>query len=293
MDQNKANLLLGSQPWAALEKFRLALPVFQAPVLPNFPKLDARWTVPISGQFRLAGAELVEIGSALEKKLSIVTKAMEKFIEHEDRCKRLEQAGWLPHPASPWHLLDNRDLNGAALNEAVEQHYVAQWPAVRAKIEVAITSYLIDDEAKLTFREALLAHEAGLFRCVPRTLFPEIERVSRAVLHHGAMDKIASQPELKKIVGSLCPQDLAREGVSGLRLYNKLVDHMYANMPTPEDVAAIAAEPVPNRHAAVHGYVPYNTLRHSMNALIIAEYLFHAISVQVEMADAISETVAA
>lgn len=293
MDQNKAKLLMASQPWAAIEKFRLALPVFQAPVLPNFPKLDGRWTVPISGQFRLASAELLEIGSALEKELSAVTKAMQKSIEHEDRCKRLEQAGWLPHPASPWHLLDNRDLNGAALNESVEQYYVDEWPAVRNSIETAIASYLVDDEAKLTFREALGAHEAGLFRCVPRTLFPEIERVSRAVIHRGAMDKIASQPEMQKIVGSLCPQDLAREGVSGLRLYNKLVDHMYANMPTPEHVAAIAAEPVPNRHAAVHGYVPYNTLRHSVNALIIAEYLFHAISVQVEMAAAICETEAA
>lgn len=293
MDQDKAALLLESQPWAALEKFRLKLPVLQGPSLPIFPKLDAIWTMPGLGNFDLVGAQLTKIGSVIENQFGTITKALQKFIEHEDRCKRLEKAGWLPHPASPWHLLDDDSLNDAPLHEAIERYYLSDWPTVRASIEAAIDGYLIDDEAKLTFREALAAHEAGLYRCVPRTLFPEIERVSRAVIHRGAMDKIASQPELQKIVGSLCPQDLAREGVSGLRLYDKLVDHMYASMQTPERVAAIAAEPVPNRHAAVHGYVTYNTVRHSINALITAEYLFHAISGQIGAAQEACEAQAA
>ena len=143
----------------------------------------------------------------------------------------------------------------------------------------AVAEMAIDDEAKATFIEALSAHEAGFYRCVARTLFPEIERVSRDELQDGAMDKNTSQLKLRNAISNLCPSDIARDGILGMRLYRKLSSHLYANMPTPERVAAIAAEPVPNRHAAVHGYVPYNTFRHSINALIIAEYLLHTITV--------------
>jgi hypothetical protein len=41
---------------------------------------------------------------------------------------------------------------------------------------------------------------------------------------------------------------------------------------TPERLAEVAADPVPNRHAALHGLVVYSTRQASMNALIMAEY---------------------
>lgn len=265
MNKNIANVVMASQPWAGLEHFALKLETGRL-----FAALDG------IDQF---GERLTKITSRIQTQLTALTPAIEKYLKHEERCKRLERAGWLPHPASPWHLLNDESLDDDSLNEAVEAYYAQNWQVVKASIERAIDGYAIDDEAKATFRDALAAHEIGLYRCVPRTLFPEIERVSRAELHDGAMDKIASQPKLQEAMGNLCPSDLARDGISGLRLYRKLVEHLYASMPTPERVAAIAAEPVPNRHAAVHGYVPYNTARHSVNALIIAEYLFHAILV--------------
>ena len=252
-----------------------------------FPALDA---------FREFNARWIDMFSGVHEQFLSLAPMLEQFARHEAHCTRLEDAGWLPHPASPWHLLDDEALCGEALNEAVEAYYVENWPSVRASIQEAISGYSIDDEAKATFGEALAAHEAGLYRCVARTLFPEIERVSRAEIHGGAMDKIASQPKLQEAISNLCPSDMARDGISGMRLYNKLIDHLYVSMPTPERVEAIAAEPVPNRHAAVHGYVAYNTIRHSMNALIIAEYLFHAITVIMtldEQAEAIIEADAA
>ena len=32
--------------------------------------------------------------------------------------------------------------------------------------------------------------------------------------------------------------------------------------------------PIPNRHAAMHGLVPYPTHKHSLNMLILADYVF-------------------
>ena len=35
-----------------------------------------------------------------------------------------------------------------------------------------------------------------------------------------------------------------------------------------------ARDPVPNRHAAMHGLVSYSTHKHSMNMLILTDYVF-------------------
>jgi hypothetical protein len=292
VEKKTASLKMLSQPWADLGKFALKLPTSSAFKLPIFPQFDTRQLFPALDAFHEFNTRWTNMFAGIQEQFRSFAPMLEEFAKNEARCNRLEEAGWLPHPASPWHLLDNEDLCGEALNEAVEAYYFENWPSVRISIEKAISDYTIDDEAKATFGEALAAHEAGLYRCVARTLFPEIERVSRAEIHDGAMDKIASQPKLQEAISNLCPSDIARDGISGMLLYNKLIDHLYVSMPTPERVNAIAAEPVPNRHAAVHGYVTYKTLRHSMNALIIAEYLFHAITVIMaldEQAEAIAE----
>jgi hypothetical protein len=296
VEKKAANLLMQSQPWTNLGKVALAMPAFPVIKLPAFPQLDTRHMFPALDAFREFSTRWTNMFVGIQEQFRSLAPMLEQFAKHEARCKRLEEAGWLPHPASPWHLLDDEALCGEALNEAVKVYYLENWLTVKASIEEAISGYTIDDEAKATFGEALAAHEAGLYRCVARTLFPEIERVSRAEIHGGAMDKIASQPKLQKAISNLCPSDIARDGISGMRLYNKLIDHLYVSMPTPERVEAIAAEPVPNRHAAVHGYVAYKTVRHSMNALIIAEYLFHAITVIMELdeqAEAVTEAEAA
>lgn len=294
MKRDPNNLQSSLRGWnyiAAASKVALAMN--PAIALPKFPMLDTRQMFPELEALRRINEQWSRVFSGIQEQFRSLTPALEQFTKHEARCTRLEEAGWLPHPASPWHLLDDESLGDEALNTAIESYYRENWSDVKASLEKAISGYAIDDEAKSTFREAVAAHEAGLFRCVARTLFPEIERVSRAEIHKGAMDRMASQPKLQEAISNLYPSDLARDGISGMRLYNKLIDHLYVSMPTPDRVAAIAAEPVPNRHAAVHGYVPYNTLRQSMNALIIAEYLFHAITVIMAAEDEADEADAA
>lgn len=288
MANDLRSLLL--QPFALsnLENIaKLAEPMSLRPLveLPSFPRLDTRVWIPQLEALRELNARWTQMFSNIQMQFRSLAPLLEEITKNEARCKRLEEAGWLPHPASPWHLLDDESLSDDALSSAVEAYYRVNWPTVRECFDEAIAAYTIDDEAKATFREALSAHEAGLYRCVARTLFPEIERVSRVEIHGGAMDKIASQPKLQKAISNLCPSDIARDGISGMRLYSKLIDHLYVSMQTPERVATIATEPVPNRHAAVHGYVAYNTQRHSVNALIIAEFLFHAINVIVAIGE--------
>src|SRR3546814_5398382 len=44
-------------------------------------------------------------------------------------------------------------------------------------------------------------------------------------------------------------------GVSGVRLYSKLAEHLYKQVRTPDEVEAARLDPVPNRHAVLHGRV--------------------------------------
>ena len=227
---------------------------------------------------------ILELGERLQKQMEAIGQAFEPlrprlawWAKEDAKCKRLEKAGWLPHATSP--EIEDESLGEDAVSSIVEAHYRENWHAVKGAFLNAVLEYEIDDEAKETFREALLAHEARLYRCSPRLLFPEIERVSCAEIHAGAMDKIASQATLREAIGGLTPAEMASAGVYGIRLYFKLSKHFYAHIKDTESLAQVLSDPtVPNRHATVHGYASYSSFQSSINALILTDFLLGAIS---------------
>ena len=117
-----------------------------------------------------------------------------------------------------------------------------------------------------TFREALSAHEAGYYRCVCRVLFPEIERMIGAGL-------LPSKRMLKKLTGTGDMADFAFRERFAWVLFGRLMKHAYERA-DPVDRERFERDPVPNRHAAMHGLVPYSTHKHSMNMLILTDYVF-------------------
>ncbi len=174
----------------------------------------------------------------------------------------LNEVGWLPYHSAPCHYVnacgDDLDL----LDTRFAEYYRAEWSEIRGDMESRLGGYHIDDEARATFREALAAHEAGLYRCVCRVLFPEIERVIDA----GS----GSQRLLEKLTGSGDLADYAFRERFGYVLFGRLVKHVYKSGRRER----FERDPVPNRHAAVHGLVSYSTHKHSMNMLILTDYVF-------------------
>ena len=116
---------------------------------------------------------------------------------------------------------------------------------MRRDIETRLAEYPLDDEAKETFREALTAHGAGLYRSVCRLVFPEIERVARKELHADRMERITSQHELRKVAGGLRmpPEELG--GFLRLNLFERLSNHLYADAYDEDDRQRLARDPVP------------------------------------------------
>lgn len=190
---------------------------------------------------------------------------LQAFRKWDRAVDALNAVGWLPYRSEPpLRFIEECGDDFGLLNKRISNYYRTRWREIRDDMTSRLADYHIDDEAKATFREALSAHEGGHYRCVCRVLFPEIERVIRV-----GRDKTKI---LERLTGTRDLADLAFRERFGLILFDRLVDHMYENV--GDQPEKFDRDPVPNRHAAMHGLVRYSTHQHSMNMLILTDYVF-------------------
>ena len=186
------------------------------------------------------------------------------FREWNRTVDALNEVGWLPYHSAPFHYVEECGEDLLLLERRFSDYYRTGWSAIRDDMKSRLEDYHIDDEARETFREALSAHEAGLYRCACRVLFPEIERVI-------GLGRIREK-QLKKLTEAGDLADFAFRERYGIVLFDRLVDHAYEQV--KKNRGKFERDPVPNRHAAMHGLVPYKTHKHSMNMLILTDYVF-------------------
>ena len=189
---------------------------------------------------------------------------LQSILEWNRVVDALNAVGWLPYHSAPFHYVEECGDDLALLERRFDEFYRTRWSEIRDDMELRLKDYHIDDEAKETYREALLAHEVGLFRCVCRVLFPEIERVI-------GLGRVR-QKEIEKLTSTGTLADFAFRERFGYVLFGRLVNHAYEQVKA--DRKRFEWDPVPNRHAALHGLVPYSTHKHSMNMLILTDYIF-------------------
>ena len=191
---------------------------------------------------------------------------LQAFREWNRTVDALNEVGWLPYHSASFHYVEECGDDLLLLERRFAEYYRTRWREIRDDMESRLEDYHIDDEARETFREALSAHEAGYYRCVCRVLFPETERMISAGSPH-------SKPMLKKLTGTGDLADFAFRERFAWVLFGRLVNHTYEWV-DPVDRERFERDPVPNRHAAMHGLVPYSTHKHSMNILILTDYAF-------------------
>ena len=148
---------------------------------------------------------------------------MERYEAGKDLLKR----GWVPNHTTPFDLVAECRDDEAKLQASLLTYYIDNWGEVRAGLEARMSSHGVDDEAKATFREALDAHEAGLYRAVSRVLFPEFERVFRAVLFGGRAGQIRYNTFVEKLSGedaNLYLEDFMIAGMQDMVLFKYLTE---------------------------------------------------------------------
>jgi hypothetical protein len=224
--------------------------------------------------------------SDFQKRLPQIFTAVQAFAENFERTvgplvryhakiQRIEKAGWLPHYTLPMDLISDDEGNVSAV---IEHHYRTNWTDIQQQFLKSIDTLNLDNEAKAAFSEALCAHEHGLYRATCRVLFPEIERLARIELLGGSAENIASLKELQDAAGELGLSEMVVPGLAGFALYRRLAEHMYLPVRTAEEIEKFDRDSVPNRHASIHGRVVYKTFQHSINMLVMADFLLNAIA---------------
>ena len=215
--------------------------------------------------------------------------------------KILDETGWLHHYTTPDEVVQTHGHNPEELRHEMLIHYRDNWTDIRAEIESRLLDYDIDPESKATFREALSAHEAGLYRCVPRVLFGEIERVLRIEMLENVYDRVGVKQIYRQLLegesclnkgatladflpngfldGIIFNRVMQGLGLTGREAQGKeLLRGLYADVFTEEALNQTERDPVPNRHAAMHGLVVYSTPVNSLNMLFLTDYFFQLVS---------------
>ena len=205
-----------------------------------------------------------------------------KFFERYSKfVDSVGATGWLPYHTVPISYVEECGGNTPLLEQRLSTFYETNWNGIRQDIESRLEAYHIDEEARETFREALSAHEAGFYRCVCRVLFPEIERMIRRLPRPSKNQDETTPSKRKKRMhdklthrGSL--EDFMPREAYGWILFGRLVNHLYEDV-DKNNIKKFQQDFVPNRNASAHGLVSYSTHKHSMNMIIMANYIFQVL----------------
>jgi hypothetical protein len=194
----------------------------------------------------------------------------------EARQRRLDRIGVLPHQSTPFDILDDQSTD-EELKGRIQLYYKDNWIAIHQVMRNRTQEFDIDDEARATFTEALEAHHNAHYRAVCRLLLSEIERVARVELQGSGLGKLRIEKILGEPAGSLSLGDTEPPGLYALGLYKRLTEHLYRRVDATNR-AQFESDPVPNRHAAIHGLIVYNSFWHSLNAIFLTDYAFQVVT---------------
>lgn len=200
------------------------------------------------------------------------------FRGHQRASRIFAVVGWLPHETWPAGLIGSEDDPPLEeIRDKLALHYSNEWPAVERQFASSFARLNVEDETRTVLAEALTSHRNGNYRSVVRLLFPEIENEIRVAFYENSLQQpIAGQKDFLDALSKVAFGHVLQRSFD-LTLYNKLNSHMYKKV-DDSNRQTIAADPVPNRHAALHGIVSYSSAQNSINTLIMADYILRLVT---------------
>lgn len=216
--------------------------------------------------------------SNLQKNAFAWLDALREKFKGAKQAQALLDAGWVPYAGMPLDdLADDAGIDdiGAFMAHLLDD----KWAEVRHQLTETVNASGVDREAVETFEEALGSFEHGRHRSVVRVLFPEIERVARVNLYGPDSEKlaIAGMKDLREALMNGLPAGLAVHANFGFVLTEKMVNHLYREAKTPKGIAILRADPVPSRHATIHGVIDYSSRQNAYNAICMTAFMFDTI----------------
>ena len=197
------------------------------------------------------------------------------FVDENVRAAKnadlLEGCGWIPHRTIPHEIVGEVDYIHQA-SPIIIAYAIEHWSSISKILDESVTAVSHDRESLAVFRRALAFHADGAYGAVAQTLMPEMERITRNVVYGGLTNYPASLEEAIVAIARL-PGECVLSHRHGVRAYRYLREHTYRNMKNdPVAHEEVRRTPVPNRHAAAHGYASYDQFENSFNALVMFEF---------------------
>lgn len=229
------------------------------------------------GRFDEALAPTKGLMAQAQKTMSLFHALFKDVFAQAERDKKIAQSGWFPHACLALDDISAAiDDGNADIDSFVTEQIEQNWPAIRKALEDSEVFQELGGDHQETMRQCLEAHEANLFRCVPRTLFAEIEMASRRALDGVRLNNRinAGLKPVLAILGDL-PVSLLPPEMRASVVYEVLTDHIYKDSRHQD-----SGYPLPNRHDHMHGYSEQHaTFRDSVNMLLLAETMFKILAI--------------
>ena len=201
---------------------------------------------------------------------------MEPFIEARRRGQLLERHEWFPHYTMPEFLFGGH-IDDVDFNALVLAYYRENWAEVRQMIEQNLSGCPVDGETKAAFHEALDSHESGRYLSVCRNLIPELERLVRIHLYGDKVGSFSVEKQMGNYFGNLPASVFPDRSLAGIG-FKYLQSHLYAHIKDEADRERYVNHQIPNRHAAIHGLVTYDSVPNSLNSIFVADYVLQLIT---------------
>lgn len=232
---------------------------------------------PIIQLTRMVSEAIRPFSEAIRPFLEEIAPHIQHFARYGKFIDSVGRTGWLPYYTISINYLEDYGEDVNTLEARLRDFYEQNWASIRLDIEARIERYRISEETKATFLEALSAHDVGHFRCVCRVLFPTIEREFRAHFFDDAARPISSLKMLEPLKNRGTLNNFLPREAYGWLLLDKLIDHLYERV-DDGNRKKYENDHVPNRHAATHGLVSYNTYKNSINMIIMTDYIFQILN---------------
>lgn len=232
-------------------------------------------------EFERTLAPAAEALSNTLRQVSAVIRPVLPYFVAFARFSRIVDAiggtGWVPHRSVPLKQIEALIDDVPRLDEYFASYYEQHWTDVRQDIVSRLDGYHVDDETRDTIREAFEAHEYGHYRCVCRVLFPEVERSIRSRFNVVEVGRSLSKRKITDVFNGTTLGEVINGDPLSYRRFRLLVQHVYERLDSTS-VQKIKDVSTPNRHAALHGLVTYSTKKHSINMILMADFMLEFFS---------------
>lgn len=199
-------------------------------------------------------------------------KALELFELKKWVADASFETGYLPHRTVPFvRFHDECGGNHKEFLSLVLTHYESHQDDILLSIESQIEKLTLSGEKMKTFSEAIQGHKQGLFRLTCRALLPDVERVIyECWLDKCGIGSVKAQ-ELENTIGEMPVRIFIQEHWSDWVLLDMLKSDLFSNGSNIND---FPQPPLPNRHAALHGWLNYSSQKDSFNVIVLADFIF-------------------